>query len=241
MKRVGFLDVDYCQFSDFGEKKPTRIWCCEKMAGLPDRKCDGWCDHMVMGPKGRWVHRQSLGGNHINFSPRQKARMPTALVDYLLQNYPLGTPMEKGGISNSEMKLLEEEMLADTPELEECRCESCTTGPGCETEEGLSEFRKFCKWGLHLPHEEEGGAVQEFYNASVSHISVTHLIATPQEFSEVDAEIEGRRAKILADFPEVFREELYKDPPRAWTLWLCNHRPEPWCNPTKAEALLYAW
>ena len=28
MKGIPFVDVDYCQFSDWGYQKPTRIWCC---------------------------------------------------------------------------------------------------------------------------------------------------------------------------------------------------------------------
>ena len=35
VKNLPFIDIDYCQFSDWGYKKPTRFWCCPEMAKLP--------------------------------------------------------------------------------------------------------------------------------------------------------------------------------------------------------------
>ena len=48
MKDIPYCDVDYCQFSDWGYKKPTRIWGNEKIAQLPSKLCDPknvqtWC------------------------------------------------------------------------------------------------------------------------------------------------------------------------------------------------------
>ena len=40
MKNFQFLDIDYCQFSDWGYQKPTRFWCCPAIASLPPRLCD---------------------------------------------------------------------------------------------------------------------------------------------------------------------------------------------------------
>ena len=41
MQNVAFIDVDYCQFSDFGYQKPTRIWGPQKITSLPNvhRQC----------------------------------------------------------------------------------------------------------------------------------------------------------------------------------------------------------
>ena len=85
MKGARFLDVDYCQFSDWGYQKPTRIWCCAQIARLPSRLCDGsTCPQLEVGPTGNLRHRERLGGNEMKFSQRQKGRMPAALVDYLM-------------------------------------------------------------------------------------------------------------------------------------------------------------
>ena len=40
MKGIPFLDVDYCQFSDWGNQKPTRIWGCPRISKLPTKVCD---------------------------------------------------------------------------------------------------------------------------------------------------------------------------------------------------------
>ncbi len=31
MQNIPYIDVDYCQFSDWGYRKPTRIWGCSKI------------------------------------------------------------------------------------------------------------------------------------------------------------------------------------------------------------------
>ncbi len=58
-----YVDLDYCQFSDWGFQKPTRIWCCSRVAKLPNRKCDPMtCPNMVAQLHGRKRHRERLGG-----------------------------------------------------------------------------------------------------------------------------------------------------------------------------------
>ena len=41
MRGIPYIDVDYCQFGDWGYKKPTRIWCCDALAKLPNKLCPG--------------------------------------------------------------------------------------------------------------------------------------------------------------------------------------------------------
>ena len=85
MKNIPFVDVDYCQFSDWGYKKPTRIWGSISVVGWAHKVCDGkTCPNLVPGEKGVPVHRESLGGNHVRFTTEKKGRIPVALVDYLL-------------------------------------------------------------------------------------------------------------------------------------------------------------
>ena len=90
MKNIPFLDVDYCQFSDWGYQKPTRLWCCERIANLPQRVCDPQiCPNNVQAFSGGRRHRERLGGYQMKFSTRAKFRTPSTLVDYLLSAFEL--------------------------------------------------------------------------------------------------------------------------------------------------------
>ena len=93
-----FVDVDYCQFSDWGYKKPTRLWVSPSLSKVANVVCDPHtCSQMVDGKRGRRVHREHLGGKHMKISTRQKERMPSALVNYLLQGvlFPLPSAGKK--------------------------------------------------------------------------------------------------------------------------------------------------
>ena len=81
-----FIDVDYCQFSDWGSKKPTRLWVSHSLSKVPNMVCDPHtCSQMIDGKEYRRVHREHLGGKEMKVSARQKERMPSALLNYLLQ------------------------------------------------------------------------------------------------------------------------------------------------------------
>ena len=82
-----FVDVDYCQFSDWGYKKPTRIWGGDHVRQLDDRVCDRkTCPNLLPGTTfGR--HKEQLGGAEMRMSRKQKYRVPEALVRYLW-NFP---------------------------------------------------------------------------------------------------------------------------------------------------------
>jgi site-specific DNA-cytosine methylase len=41
VQNLNFIDVDYCQFSDWGYQKPTRIWGSQNLLSLKDKLCDG--------------------------------------------------------------------------------------------------------------------------------------------------------------------------------------------------------
>ena len=105
MQGIPFFDGDYCQFSDCGYLKPTRIWGCSKIANLSPKLCNpNTCPNMVHFGIGRKKHRESLGGNHIRYTPYQKGRFPPALVDYLLcvENPRGGVPVDTP-LPNSEI------------------------------------------------------------------------------------------------------------------------------------------
>ena len=86
MQRIRYCDVDYCQFSNWGCKKPTRIWGGDQIAYLPSVTCNPMtCKNTMDGPRGRRIHLEQLGGNHMRFSTAEKGIIPQTLVDYLLQ------------------------------------------------------------------------------------------------------------------------------------------------------------
>ena len=77
-------DVDYCQFTDWGYQKPTRIWGGPHVKELPPRLCDmETCPNLIVKQNGRKSHREMLGGNHMRFTRNQKYRIPPDLVRYL--------------------------------------------------------------------------------------------------------------------------------------------------------------
>lgn len=94
MQKLPFVDIDYCQFSDWGYKKPTRIWGSDQLLRLPGVTCNPKTCHLTQeGPKGRRIHIERLGGNSMKFSPAQKAYFPERLVDYLLQEGCVPKPL----------------------------------------------------------------------------------------------------------------------------------------------------
>ena len=87
MRGIPYIDVDYCQFGDWGYQKPTRIWCCDTLSKLPNRLCDGIsCPNLQPNSK---KHKFCLGGYKMKHTTLSKGRMPAKLVDYLLQIPPI--------------------------------------------------------------------------------------------------------------------------------------------------------
>ena len=85
MQNLNYIDVDYCQVTDWGYQKPTRIWCDAVTAQLPSRICDGQtCKNMERGEDGRLRHKYHLGGHRMKFGTRLKERFPPELVRYLV-------------------------------------------------------------------------------------------------------------------------------------------------------------
>ncbi len=108
MKGIPFVNVDYCQYSDWGYQKPTRFWGSDHLLNLELKRC----------PKGplcpNWDrggdhHRVRLSSRHQNRSPRQKYRIPDALVWEMVRAEgpaPSQTPEREGA------------MVIDTPPAE---------------------------------------------------------------------------------------------------------------------------
>ena len=75
MKDIPFYDVEYCMYSDWGYKKPTRIWTNKK--DWLNLRCNNSCPHMV----GR-KHKNSMSS--VNMSGKNRLdlrhRIPPNLI-----------------------------------------------------------------------------------------------------------------------------------------------------------------
>jgi hypothetical protein len=94
MKGIAYVDVDYCQFSDWGYRKATRIWGDPFLNGLSSRICDGYhCPNLTpvgVYPFRQRRHRLQLGGDFRRSGVRnqggrhKKYRVPSALIRYVM-------------------------------------------------------------------------------------------------------------------------------------------------------------
>ena len=84
MQGIPYVDVDYCQFGEWGYQKPTIIWGSGQIKHLQDRKCPGiTCLDMIDMPDGTRRHKERLGGNNMRTGLRAKYQVPKALIKYL--------------------------------------------------------------------------------------------------------------------------------------------------------------
>ena len=84
MEGIPYVDVDYCQFADWGYQKPTRIWGSDHVKALEARLCDpATCTNVRDRENGHRGHREILGGNHMRYSTRMKYRIPEGVIRYL--------------------------------------------------------------------------------------------------------------------------------------------------------------
>ena len=83
-----YLDVDYCQFSDWGYQKPTRIWGSPHLARLKPVLCDiKTCPNKVTRENGREAHRNIIGATPPEGAQRipkeDQYRIPEGVIRYL--------------------------------------------------------------------------------------------------------------------------------------------------------------
>jgi hypothetical protein len=85
MRHLDFVDIDYCMFSTFGYRKPTRFWIPRWMAGqLEHVICNGECGNMAKDEDGSRRHRSQIGGNALVKATKYQAyRIPQGVVEYL--------------------------------------------------------------------------------------------------------------------------------------------------------------
>ena len=88
MSELAYVNIDYCQFSDWGYQKPTRFWGIFPGGKLEDRVCNGHdCPNLVGPPSrvgGRRRHRIQLSGNESFPATWKQYRIPKDVVKYLM-------------------------------------------------------------------------------------------------------------------------------------------------------------
>jgi hypothetical protein len=110
MKGLPFMDVDYCQFSSWGYKKPTRIWGSSSVVNRGGRLCDWWnCPNVEPWSDGVWRHRRVLGGRYFQTATWWKGRVPAALVDYMLNCEQNAPPLPREVVAGPYQAKLERE------------------------------------------------------------------------------------------------------------------------------------
>ena len=83
MRKIPFVDVDYCQYSDSGYKKPTRFWGSRDLPLRHLRLCDKTSCENVDPLTGR--HFVQLSGKHQSLPTHLKYRIPERLVRVLAE------------------------------------------------------------------------------------------------------------------------------------------------------------
>jgi len=80
VKDLPFYDVDYCMYSDWGYKKPTRIWTNKKHFKplTCNKKCGNMIDNHHINNLGNELHKTK------SFSQKDKYRIPQDLIFSLL-------------------------------------------------------------------------------------------------------------------------------------------------------------
>ena len=90
MQNFPHADFDYCEFAEWGYKKPTRIWGSSQLSLVMSKICKGACPNMAKPEHGqRPRHRQWLGAYGPKPSTVMKYRIPEKLVLYLIEQLGL--------------------------------------------------------------------------------------------------------------------------------------------------------
>ena len=98
MKGYAYVDVDYCCFSDWGYKKPTRIWGTREVGLLENVLCDGHtCPNMQLHPDGVWGHLERLGRTpsigRKKLQGKSTYRIPRGVIEYVMGWGQTGLPL----------------------------------------------------------------------------------------------------------------------------------------------------
>ena len=95
MKGLAYVDVDYCCFSDWGYRKPTRIWGSAYIGQLANKICDPKvCPSVELREDGVKGHRERLGRTPLpglrKLQGKSTYRIPPNVIRYVM-----GWPLEE--------------------------------------------------------------------------------------------------------------------------------------------------
>ena len=94
------MDIDYCQFSDWGYQKPTRFWGSTNLGLLAHVRFPGRsCLNVVVDDTGLH-HKERLGGNSMKFRTTLKGRIPPKVVEYLIREGEYAPSKGKKGVKS---------------------------------------------------------------------------------------------------------------------------------------------
>ena len=106
MEGIPFLDVDYCQFSDWGYQKPTRIWGSPSLLKLSPKLCDiKTCPNAGPRNNGGWAHNRVLGATPELGVPRVP-REDQYQVPPLLIKLIAGHVLSSAGVDHWEVTIV---------------------------------------------------------------------------------------------------------------------------------------
>ncbi len=83
-----FYDIDYCRYSDFGYKKPTRIWVNQlykQESNFEPLKCQNRCNNRL---EGRKKHRINVAKSDSRLRDHSTYRVPHQLILNLFRRIP---------------------------------------------------------------------------------------------------------------------------------------------------------
>ena len=93
-----FYDVDYCMYSDYGYKKPTRFWT--NIKGFNPKKCKMNCDNLIAVEKGgkvQHLHKECLGSSAAVEVDGKIIRLNSKELREKYRDYPRKHLMTMGG------------------------------------------------------------------------------------------------------------------------------------------------
>ena len=86
VRGLHFVDIDFCRFSTWGYKKPTRFWCSHNIAPKGNVLCEGKCANLEPSPYGGFRHKFVIANRYRQEPPdrhNQVIKIPEAVVHYL--------------------------------------------------------------------------------------------------------------------------------------------------------------
>ncbi len=127
------LNIDYCQFSDWGYTKPTRIWGSPYLVYMEPKLCDRVsCSNLVRRGNGKLGHRHILGA-----TPRDGLQHPTCTEQYRIPEKAIEYLM---GLTDKEINGIASQTIPVSPD--NSTSQLARGGSSSESSQGKSQVHK---------------------------------------------------------------------------------------------------